>query len=76
MRWIKTWGSYLLLCVLLAGCSLFQDVKSVAKPGVYGDFELSGRVAVQADGEGCSDGFYFSYVVVVVGLLLFLEIGE
>lgn len=61
MRWIKTWASYLLFCVLLAGCSLFQEVKSVAKPGVYGDFELSGRVAVRADGEGSSARIKWSH---------------
>lgn len=61
MGWIKTWGSYLSLCVFLTGCSLFQEVRSVTKLGSYGDFELSGRVAVQADGEGSSARIKWSH---------------
>lgn len=61
MGWIRTWGSCISFCVLIAGCSLLHEVRPLKSTGAYGDFELSGRVAVQVDGEGSSARIKWSH---------------
>ena len=76
MGWIKTWGVYLSFCVLLTGCSVFQEVRSVTKLGSYGDFELSGRVAVRVDGEGSSARIKWSHRGDVDAVDIYTPVGS
>ena len=76
MGWIKTWGFYLSFCVLLTGCSVFQEVRSVTKLGSYGDFELSGRVAVRVDGEGSSARIKWSHRGDVDAVDIYTPVGS
>lgn len=76
MGWIKTWGFYLSFCVLLTGCSVFQEVRSVTKLDSYGDFELSGRVAVRVDGEGSSARIKWSHRGDVDAVDIYTPVGS
>lgn len=76
MGLIRIWGFCISVCVLLTGCSLFHEARSLKRAGVYGDFELSGRIAVQVDGEGSSARIKWSHRGDVDAVDVYTPIGS
>ena len=60
----------------MTGCAETQEVRSVTKLGSYGDFELSGRVAVRVDGEGSSARIKWSHRGDVDAVDIYTPVGS